>query len=240
MRRTSQPIGPVLSVLVAAGCTTFLAAGCTTSQRWQLGLPGTSSDLTVTRVERRGELLDVWLQREELALRSFVPASPVCSELLQPERTVTWSQGGSGTFHPSSGDAEPRSSGDAELRCRAAGIGSLEEWRDRLRATPGLEDSIVPSAQADYRIVYRDEDVAFLRGRFPLAGQLGWTSLGDTIAVVPTGPEACADVLEREVGTMEYFARGTPVLALMGSDARCPIVGLVRPGSAPGAEASVE
>jgi len=232
MRRAWQPIGVVLSIVVAAGCTTLVAAGCTTSQRWQLGVPGTSFDLVVTRVERRSELLDVWLQREELTLRSFVPASPACTELLQPERTVTWSQGGSGTFHPSSGDAE--------LRCRAAGIGSLEEWRDRLRATPGLEDSIVPSAQADYRIVYRDEDVAFLRGRFPLAGQLGWTSLGDTIAVVPTGPEACADVLEREVGTMEYFARGTPVLALMGSAARCPIVGLVRPGAAPGAEASVE
>jgi hypothetical protein len=224
MRRTWQRLGAALGMLVAAGCTT--------SQRWQLGAPGTSFDFEVTRVERRGDWLDVSLARDELRLRSFVPASRECADLLRPEATVTWSQGGSGTFHSRGGGAE--------LRCRAAGIGSLEEWRDRVRATPGLEESIVPSAQADYRIVYRDEDVAFLRGRFPLASRLGWTSLGDTIAVVPTGPDACTDVLEREVGTMEYFARGTPVLALMGSGARCPIVGLVRPGAPPGAEARVE
>ena len=146
-----------------------------------------------------------------------MPATEECAQLLRPERTVTWVQGGSGTFRA------------GELTCRAAGIGMLEEWRDRLRTTPGLENPPVPSAQASYRTVYRDDEVAFLRGRFPLAGALGWTTLGDTIAVVPTEHAACAEVLERGVATLEYFPRGTPVLALMGSDARCPIVGLVRP-----------
>lgn len=194
----------------------LLAAACSTSQQWQLGLPGSHVELTVTRLERRGELLDVWLQGGDLTLRSFAPASPECAALLRPEQTVRFDAGGSGRFVA------------GELRCRTAGIGTLEEWRDRLRDTPSLGESPVPSAQADYRVVYRDEDVALLRGRFPLANRIGWTSLGDTIAVVPREP-ACEDVLAREVATLEYFPRGTPVLALMGENARCPIVGLVRP-----------
>ena len=202
-------------MLPLAACA-LLAAACSTTQRWQLGIPGSHFDLTVTRVEQRGDLLDVWLQGGDLTLRSFAPASAACARMLRPEELVTWNQGGSGTFR----------SGD--LRCQAAGIGSLEEWRDRGRATPDLRESPVPSAQADYRIVYEDAEVAFLRGRFPLATRLGWTSLGDTIAVVPKQNE-CADVLERRVATLEYFARGSPVLALMGRQAPCPIVGLVRP-----------
>jgi hypothetical protein len=220
-RRDLQRTGTSRRLVLLAG---LALTACSTSQQWQLGVPGTGFDLSVTRVETRGEWLDVWLHGGDLTLRSFVPASPECAALLRPERTLRFSQGGSGSFV----------SGDQ--RCDAAGIGTLEEWRDRRRDPPGLLESPVPHAPADYDVIYRDDDVAFLRGRFPLADRLGWTSLADTIAVVPRRA-ACEDVLTRQVATLEYFARGSPVLALIGGETRCPIVGLLRPGAPPRSEA---
>jgi hypothetical protein len=115
--------------------------------------------------------------------------------------------------------------GDA--RCEALGIGSLREWRDR-RPRDEYARSIVPSAQASYREIYRDEEVAFLRGNFPLAYKLGFAGLGDVIAVVPLTP-VCQPPLQRETATLEFFEAGRNVLTLSSAEGRCNLEGLIRP-----------
>jgi hypothetical protein len=87
---------------------------------------------------------------------------------------------------------------------------------------------VIPSAAASYRKVYEDDEVAFLRGNFPLAGRLGFRGLGDAIAVVPKIP-ICQDPIERTNATLEYFPGGRNVLTLGSKDGRCNVEGLIQP-----------
>jgi hypothetical protein len=77
-------------------------------------------------------------------------------------------------------------------------------------------------------VIYRDAEVVLARGRFGLAGQLGWVGGVDTVAVFAVDPE-CADVIDRGVGSLEYRHAGGDVLAIVGERRRCPLLGLARP-----------
>ena len=83
-------------------------------------------------------------------------------------------------------------------------------------------------AQADYRKIYEDSQVAFLRGRFPLASKVGWVGLDDLIAVVPKIPN-CEAPLSRNTSSMEYYPAGRYVLTLVSYRGQCPIQGLITP-----------
>jgi hypothetical protein len=76
--------------------------------------------------------------------------------------------------------------------------------------------------------VYQDEEVAMLRGKFPLAGRLGFFAGNDAIAVVPNDA-SCARAIADTGGTLEYFQAGKHVLTLGSAAGRCDIVGLLRP-----------
>ncbi len=192
-----------------------LAAACNPSKTaFQLGLPGSSIEMTAARVKPRGGYLDTELHGSGLTLRTFLPASEVCQRVVVPEALVEYRSG-----------ASYGSLVRGEDRCDAIGIGSLREWRNR---RPRQTSRIVPSGRASYSVVFRDEEVTFLRGRFPLVGLLGFAGMGDTIVVVPNTPE-CLGPIGRDTSTIEYFHGGRNVLTLSSSEGRCNIEGLLRP-----------
>lgn len=209
MRRWSPELGLALALgLGLAGCNAQKTA-------FQLGIPGSRIDLAVADVKQRMDYLDTRLQGSGWELRTFLPASPTCRHVVDGESVQYLADGPYGTLVR------------GDERCVAAGLGSLREWRDR-RPRDVTARSIVPSAQASYREVYRDADVAFLRGQFPLAYKLGFAGLGDVIAVVPLVP-VCEPPLQRDTSTLEYFEAGSNVLTLSSRDGRCNLAGLIRP-----------
>lgn len=221
MERARTPPGRALALGLLAALALPLAPGCGTGGArkaiWQLGIPGVESPFVVTSTTRRGAYLDVTLAGGGYTLRSFAPASEACLAVLETEERVQWvASGSTGAFRRQGRE------------CRAAGIGSLHEWRARGPRPQTLTETPVPREQASYRAVYRDEDVVMLRGRFPLARLLGWSELGDTIAVVPR-TEACDGPASRSTSSMEYRPSGRPVLALVSEHGLFAIVGLLRP-----------
>jgi len=192
---------------------------------WQAGIPGWQTSLQVRSVTARDGYLDVSLEGHGMKLRSFTPDSEACRWVLQHDQQVSFVESG-----PDGGFRR----GDES--CRAAGIGTLAAWRARRpSATRG---SPVPRAQASFRKIYADDDVVLLRGRFPLANRIGFTSFDDAIALVPN-LAICQAPVERGVASMEYRDRGKQVLSLVSTDGLCPIEGLMRPNPAPSEKASI-
>jgi len=214
-------LGRGIRPILVLGLVVVVAAVTACNPRRNLllaGLPWVESEMSVTRVELRDGYLDATLQNGGgTTLRVFGPASPRCGRVLAAEATVTW------TFEGAVGTA----SRDGE-RCVATGVGRLEEWRDMRPDPTGLRTTPVPREQATYRRVYADEEVIFLRGRFPLVRLLDWTGLDDTIAVVPNEP-ACQGPAERGVASLQYYPGGEPALALLSGDRLCPVEALLRP-----------
>lgn len=204
-----------LAILAAA----LLASGCSTERTlYQLGF---DTDLVVTRLEPRGGFLDATLEGEAATLRVFTPPSEACVFVLAREARVAFeSVGGAGRVSREG------------TRCDAAGFGPVEELRRRRGDPTSLTTEAIPREQAVWEVVHEDDEVSFLRGRFPLAGLVGWAGGIDTIAVVSSAPE-CRDIAARGVGSLEFRPRGGDTLALVGADGLCPIEALIRP-PAPG------
>ncbi|HET6304869.1 MAG TPA: hypothetical protein VFG80_08810 [Myxococcota bacterium] len=202
----------------AAGAAALLAAlACNPSRAlYQAGLPGVTTSFSVAKVVERGGYLDTILQGRAGELRVFAPADETCAAVLAPEASVAFASEGAGGKLERNGQV-----------CRGVGRGSLAEWRER-RARPENLETAVPRAQASYRVVYRDADVVFLRGRFPLAALIGWAEVGDSIAVVPD-TEICREPIEAGVASLEYRPVGPNVLALVTRRGLCPIEGLLQP-----------
>jgi hypothetical protein len=208
MSRSTRP-GRVLLATLA------IALGCSSSPVQQAGIPGTAAGASVELLAERGpNHLDVVVATGGTSWRFFLPASEACRAILEASELRYAQSGPLGSLR----------SGD-ELRCDPNGILSLRQWRDRTSRSrpPGI-----PSGQARYRIIYRDDDLALALGRFPMVGHLGWTGGEHTIAVIPNSQE-CQEQLARNVSTIEYRASGAVPLALLGSSGRCPLLGLARP-----------
>ena len=200
----------LLAMLAAGGCNKDLVL-------WQAGIPNWSTKMKVASVVTRGDFLEAQLEMKGLDLVSWVPASEACRTVLTPGNEVEYNEGNPGGTWLS-----------GNLRCAATGIGSLGVWRDRLPRPENRGGAIIARAQADYRKVYEDAAFVFLRGRFPLAGKIGWVGLDALIAVVPNAP-ACEGPIQRTVSSMQYTPTGPRVLTLVAGDGACPIQGLITP-----------
>jgi hypothetical protein len=201
--------------LVGAVAAAFALCGTPERTAFQLGLPGSRIEMIVERVIPRGPYLELWLRAPGLELVSWAPAEETCREILELEQAVEYRSGGTG------GSVER-----AGRRCELVGIGSLAEWRKR-RPQPRTR-SPVPSAPARFDLIYEDAELALARGRFPLAGLLGWVGGGDTVAVIPNTP-VCQGPLRSGSATLQYFPGGRNVLALASERGPCPIEGLIAP-----------
>ena len=205
-----------IPALVVLGLLIATLPGCSTQKAgFQLGAPGVGTEMTVSKVKMRGGFLDTLLAAEGWTLRTFLPANEVCSRIARSEAAVRFLT--SGPYGTLERDGE---------RCEASGMGSLAEWRNRQPRSRSA--SVIPSGRAEFRTVYEDEQVAFLRGRFPQTGRVGFSSMGDSIAVVANSA-VCRRPIETGRATIEFFPGGRNVLTLSSSQGRCPIEGLIRP-----------
>ena len=206
---------PVRLAWIAGASALVLACATPQKAAFQLGLLGTSLEMSVVRVIPRGPYLEVWLRAPGLDLVSYAPADPTCSGVLVEEQRIAYRSGGTGGSFERAGE-----------RCDAAGIGTLAEWRDR-RPRPRSR-SPVPSAPARYQVIYEDDQIALARGRFPLAGGIGWRGGADTVAAIPK-TSVCRGPLESGAAAMLYYPTGPDVLALSAEGGPCPIAGLLLP-----------
>ncbi len=86
----------------------------------------------------------------------------------------------------------------------------------------------MPRAAAQYQVVYRDDDLVQMHGRFPLAGLLGFTGTQSLIVVLPN-EGVCRRFVDRGTASMEYRATGPNPLTLITKSERCPVLGLAQP-----------
>jgi hypothetical protein len=171
----------------------------------------------VEEVTDRAGFLDTLLRGENLVRRLFFPGTDTCRAIMTPDAEVEYVRSGKwGQVRSVAGACEP------------VGIGLLQGWRDR---GPRPRDRRVPKSQVTFKLLYHDEEVALVRGRFPLTNRLGWVGGEDTIAVIPRVPD-CQKPLEQGIASMEYRISGRDPLILIVDKGRCPIIGLIRP--APG------
>jgi hypothetical protein len=181
---------------------------------WQLGLPSSKTGFVVLTVSPRGGYLDAVLKGPNFNLRTFAPDTEDCRKVLVPEAEVQYLEGlPGGSFQR------------GDVTCDSAGIGSLSEWRDRRARLTGIGQ---PRAQASFRRTISDNDVIFVRGRFPLTPLVGWTTGNDTVAVLPNTP-SCQRRADDGVASLEFRQSGPDPLILVGSEGPCPLVGLLRP-----------
>lgn len=214
---------------IASICLACLAWawGCTTGPRQEvaegasvLGL-ATSVPAEVTLIaERDGRYLDVAVDTRRSKLRFFFPINVTCREVVSGAGEATYSS------HGPYGRLSRR-----EQSCDPVGLLSLRAWRDRRPRQTSRGGAPIPRDAARYEIVYADEDVFLARGRFQLAGLVGWAGGYDTIAVFPNAPE-CEGILVRGSATMEYRDAGPDPLILVDGRRRCPFLGfaMLKPG----------
>jgi hypothetical protein len=204
-----------LAVAVLAVVLSF--GGCSVKKAaFDSGLPGIRTGMAVEAVSPRGPYLEAKLELESRDLEAYVISSDECRAVFQVSETVD---------HVASGPQGLYRRGEQE--CQGVGIGNLEFWRDQNRRTAKAG---IPRAQATYRVLYSDHEVALLRGNFPLAGYLGFTGVSDVVAVVPQSPE-CQGPIESGVASMEYRGKGKRALVLLGGDTPCHMRGLIQPPS---------
>jgi hypothetical protein len=199
----------VIALVAILGCQ----AASQTGERAQSALGGTPG--TAVGVTERGGYIDAGILTGTTSLRFFFPADEVCRAILREEARVLYvRRGPMGAVENDAGDS-----------CSPVGIASLREWRDR-QPRP-RRDEPLPRARIDFRVTYKDDDLVFARGRWPLANQIGWAGGEDTIALLPNS-EGCAGPIESGVGTMQFQSTGRVPFRIVGR-ADCPIVGFVQP-----------
>ena len=72
-----------------------------------------------------------------------------------------------------------------------------------------------------------DDELVFLRGRFPLAATLALPIGFDAVAVIPNSSE-CSLFLERPSAFMEFRSQGPPLVLMSGAQ-ECVVLGLALP-----------
>ncbi len=206
-RFLSQLISLLGVAVVASSCTLDSAIAAA-------GAPGTTVDAKVGPAAVRGSYLDASVQAGGFQYRFFFPNEPVCQAVLaQPDGLRFVWLGALGRI------------ANGEQRCDAIGVLSLEAWRDR---QPRRSGQPMPRASAHYRVVYRDDDLVQMHGRFPLAGLLGFTGT-QSLVVVLANEGVCRRFVDRGTASMEYRATGPNPLTLITKDERCPVLGLAQP-----------
>lgn len=186
---------------------------------WELGAGGFMTDMIVDSAVPRGPYLDVVLSGHGLTIRTFTLASAVCTDTLTPEATVDYVERGWGRFRR------------GDLECAAVGIGDPLISRARSGRSGSLRSATIPRAQATFTLLFEDEEVILLRGRFPLAHLIGWAGGGDSVAVLRNVPHCRRD--GSGIASMEYRPSGRNTLALVGPTGLCRIEGLIQPLAQP-------
>ena len=214
-----QAIPRIASAAALALAASVVLSACSPEKAlWQSGvqLPGVDKTMRVERLVTRGDYLDAILAGGDFVIGVYLPNNDACSTIFHEGVEVNYLEGAPGGMYKQD-----------DWVCHSAGIGTLIEWRKR-RPRPRNTGSIVERGRANYKVVYQDDEVTFLRGRFPLTGLLGFVGFDDTIAVVLNTPE-CEAPIGRTTSTMEYYPTGKKVFTLVSTQGQCLITGLITP-----------
>jgi hypothetical protein len=207
----------VVGALLGAAALAALSCSVARYGAEQVGsIPGLRTPAKVSSVVERGGYLDATLESKYWSFRFYFPDHADCRAIVRPGEDVTYVKAGS------LGQVQ----NPAREVCDPVGIASLREWRDQ-RPRSRLSEPL-PRTRADFEIIYRDEELAFARGRFLLAREIGWPGGDDTIALLPIA-EGCQEPLERGVAAMEYRSAGEVPFRLVAGGEDCPILGFVQP-----------
>ena len=180
------------------------------------GLAHAQDGVRVSSPGERWHYLDATLDLKPRPIRFFFPASGACRSALRNDAGVSYAgRGPLGEIRNEAGEL-----------CEPLGIASLQAWRDR-SSRPRTE-SPVPRAHTTFRVVHRDGEFAYVRGRFPLAVLVGWTQFDDTIALLPNS-EGCEKPMESGRASMEFRYWGKVPYRLVAGGKDCPILGFVSP-----------
>ncbi|RIL03088.1 MAG: hypothetical protein DCC71_15490 [Proteobacteria bacterium] len=194
------------------GCET--ARDAASSAAYELN-PFGATDLSVQALSLHGPYLLAVVAGRDERMRLLAPVSDVCVRVLQPEARVRYAK--SGAFGRIGRDGEA---------CDAAGVASLEQWRDR-QPRQRIE-SVVPRATARWEPLFRDERWIFVRGRFPLASKIGIAAGYDLVAMLPADA-ACSAAAERREATLEFRQAGRTPYRLLVGERSCPVEGFALP-----------
>jgi hypothetical protein len=178
------------------------------------GVPGITAHYQVTAIVQRGAYLDALVQQKGSSLRFFFPASDACRRVIAIEASVEYKADGPLGRFERGGEV-----------CEPLGVASLAAWRDR---GPRGATRPVPRRPANFRVIYEDDDLVMVRGRFPFTGKIGLSGGEDTIALIPR-TEACRRIIERGQASLEYRDSGPDPYRLITPEGRCPIEGFVQP-----------
>ena len=214
MRFCGAGFRSLLTLAVLLGCHT---EGGQKVERG-IGMPGATVPAKIHSVVKRGEFLDTLIEGNKVPPRLFFRTADGCENVLVEGHIVEYVMSGRwGRLR------------SGEVSCDPAGIGDPTWWRSRQSHGSGRMN---PTAPTPYTKIYQDQEIALLRGRFPLTARIGWQSYGDTIAVIPNEPP-CTNLLDQTIATMEYRAIGDAALLLMTREGNCRIVGLIAPRGRP-------
>lgn len=181
--------------------------------RRDLGLAGRVAEASVSDVRARDRYLGFSLTSRVHSGDLYVVNTPKCRAILESAAL---------RFDVGSGEGAILADGES---CEIIGIGSLPTRRDS-RPRPDVRERT--RRRVSFDVVYRDEEVALVRGDFELAGLLYWPSARDTIAVIPIRPE-CTPLLERGYAPSEWRQIGPYPVVLIGEEGNCPVEGLIVP-----------
>jgi hypothetical protein len=206
-----------LWILVAsslAACAGMEAPKAKEKSKFDSGLPGMRTNMSVDAVTDRGPYLEAALSFEKSALWAYTAPSENCRALFQVGTSAKYVDNGPlGQFRRD------------ELECQVLGIGNLELWRDRNRRATAAG---IPRAQANFKILHADDEVTLLRGQFPLASSVGFSGGLDLVAVVEN-TKNCEGPIASGTASMEYRGKGKRAISLVGKSGLCRVRGLIQP-----------
>ena len=202
----------LLAVLAGAGCRTQSGEP---RVRNLPRVPFSSTEVQVQTVHTRSAFIDATFAGRGFSGRLFFRREQDCGRIIVEGKALSYQR--TGPWGRISGDG---------VSCEPVGIGTLAIFRDmkpRQRSGRGL-----PRAPAEFREVWRDQEVVILRGRFTMAGRIGWTRPDDTLAVVGNS-EPCSQPIEAGRAQLEFRTNGPDALRLISTLGNCPLEGLIIP-----------
>ena len=229
---TGVSLGPLRTarrVQIALLVCGLIATGCqaTKMRLWSWETPGIGQAGEVQSVTKRASYLDATLKVQDQDYRFLFPGGYECTQVIKAGAEIEYAAFGHiPAVRGSQGSCDP------------IGILSLKKW---VTLHPKATTPEVTSPhEVEFKLFYRDDDVALVRGQFQFArrvvlrerGARGTKSLSvrkniPVIAILPNAPE-CEKLLADGKAMGTFSADEAAPYRLLADPDVCPIIGFAR------------